>query len=212
MEVLGGTTIFLLVCISCLLFATWRSRSQKGKEPPGPTAFPIVGNLLQIDPWNLPESLKKVRDCLIFPMFSSWYIKENPVPVVSAKFTSLICIGQVLDSNRNKRFSRYICLLSLYIAIIYCICKSIYYRCVYIYIYMCVYSKSVYIFAMSILKWVLCWPHNMCHNTTICSGFAVKALMLLQYNPPVLNSSPREQHSLALFGGRAWLYFAASAL
>ncbi|XP_053804544.1 cytochrome P450 2H1-like isoform X2 [Vidua chalybeata] len=62
MEALGVTTIFLLVCISCLLFATWRSRSQKGKEPPGPTAFPIVGNLLQINPWNLPESLKQLSE------------------------------------------------------------------------------------------------------------------------------------------------------
>ncbi|XP_062352778.1 cytochrome P450 2H1-like isoform X3 [Cinclus cinclus] len=62
MEALGGTTIFLLVCISCLLFATWRSRSQKGKEPPGPTAFPLVGNLLQINPWNLPESLKELSE------------------------------------------------------------------------------------------------------------------------------------------------------
>ncbi|KAM4897070.1 cytochrome P450 2H1-like [Sylvia borin] len=62
MEVLGGTTIFLLVCISCLLFATWRNRSQKGKEPPGPTALPIVGNLLQINPWNLPESMKKLSE------------------------------------------------------------------------------------------------------------------------------------------------------
>ncbi|NXO83488.1 CP2H1 protein, partial [Sitta europaea] len=52
----------LLVCISCLLFATWRSRSQKGKEPPGPTAFPIVGNLLQINPWNLPESMKELSE------------------------------------------------------------------------------------------------------------------------------------------------------
>ncbi|XP_054133083.1 cytochrome P450 2H1-like isoform X2 [Melozone crissalis] len=62
MEALGVTTILLLVCISCLLFATWRSRSQKGKEPPGPTAFPIVGNLLQINPWNLPKSLKELSE------------------------------------------------------------------------------------------------------------------------------------------------------
>ncbi|NXB21349.1 CP2H1 protein, partial [Rhagologus leucostigma] len=52
----------LLVCISCLLFATWRSRSQKGKEPPGPIALPILGNLLQMNPWNLPESLKKISE------------------------------------------------------------------------------------------------------------------------------------------------------
>ncbi|XP_055576689.1 cytochrome P450 2H1-like [Falco biarmicus] len=56
------TTILLLVCISCLLllFATWRSISQKEKEPPGPITVPILGNILQLNPWKLPESLKKL--------------------------------------------------------------------------------------------------------------------------------------------------------
>ncbi|NXN88107.1 CP2H2 protein, partial [Bombycilla garrulus] len=52
----------LLICISGLLFAAWRSRSGKGKEPPGPTALPIVGNLFQINPRNLPESLKELSE------------------------------------------------------------------------------------------------------------------------------------------------------
>ncbi|XP_075010649.1 cytochrome P450 2H1-like [Calonectris borealis] len=61
MEVLGTTTIFLVVCISCLLFfATWRSISQKEKQPPGPVALPIVGSIFQLNLWNLPESLKKL--------------------------------------------------------------------------------------------------------------------------------------------------------
>ncbi|XP_009275992.1 PREDICTED: cytochrome P450 2H1 [Aptenodytes forsteri] len=55
------TTIFLLICISCLLlFATWRSVSQKEKQPPGPITLPIVGNVFQLNLWNLPESLKKL--------------------------------------------------------------------------------------------------------------------------------------------------------
>ncbi|KFM06439.1 Cytochrome P450 2H1, partial [Aptenodytes forsteri] len=60
-ELLGMTTIFLLICISCLLlFATWRSVSQKEKQPPGPITLPIVGNVFQLNLWNLPESLKKL--------------------------------------------------------------------------------------------------------------------------------------------------------
>ncbi|XP_074763445.1 cytochrome P450 2H1-like isoform X3 [Athene noctua] len=63
MELLGMTTIFLLVCIACLLlFASWRSISQKEKQPPGPIMLPTVGNILQLNPWNLPESLKKLSE------------------------------------------------------------------------------------------------------------------------------------------------------
>ncbi|XP_008937370.1 PREDICTED: cytochrome P450 2H1-like isoform X2 [Merops nubicus] len=64
MELLGTTTILLLVCISCLLlFTTWRSILQKQKQPPGPITLPIVGNILQVNPRNMPESFKEVRDC-----------------------------------------------------------------------------------------------------------------------------------------------------
>ncbi|NXM68707.1 CP2H2 protein, partial [Serilophus lunatus] len=52
----------LLVCISCLLFAIWGSTSQKGKEPPGPFPLPVVGNILQLNPKNVPESLKKLKE------------------------------------------------------------------------------------------------------------------------------------------------------
>ncbi|KFP87407.1 PREDICTED: cytochrome P450 2H1-like isoform X1 [Acanthisitta chloris] len=63
MELLGTTTILLLICISCLLlFATQRSTSHKGKEPPGPMTFPIVGNILHLNPRNVPESLKKLSE------------------------------------------------------------------------------------------------------------------------------------------------------
>ncbi|KFO71037.1 cytochrome P450 2H1 [Cuculus canorus] len=61
MLLLGTTTIFLLICISCLLLlAARKSISQKEKQPPGPFSLPLIGNVLHLDLWNLPESLKKL--------------------------------------------------------------------------------------------------------------------------------------------------------
>uniref|UniRef100_A0A8C4Y2A6 unspecific monooxygenase n=1 Tax=Gopherus evgoodei TaxID=1825980 RepID=A0A8C4Y2A6_9SAUR len=49
MEPLGITTVFLVICVSCLLFlSAWRKMSGSGKLPPGPVAFPIIGNTLQL--------------------------------------------------------------------------------------------------------------------------------------------------------------------
>ncbi|KAM4668490.1 cytochrome P450 2H2-like isoform 2-T2 [Amazona ochrocephala] len=63
MELLGMTTIFLLICISCLLLiAMWRNISQNGKQPPGPFALPLAGNILQLNPKNMPESLRKLSE------------------------------------------------------------------------------------------------------------------------------------------------------
>ncbi|XP_015722216.1 cytochrome P450 2H2 [Coturnix japonica] len=60
MEFLGWPTILLLVCISCLLIAAWRNTSQRGKEPPGPTPIPIIGNAFQLNPRDLMESFKEI--------------------------------------------------------------------------------------------------------------------------------------------------------
>ncbi|XP_044518576.1 cytochrome P450 2C42-like isoform X2 [Gracilinanus agilis] len=52
----------LLLCISCLLlFLAWKKDyGGRGKLPPGPAPFPIIGNILQLDLKNVPESLCKV--------------------------------------------------------------------------------------------------------------------------------------------------------
>ncbi|KAF4794501.1 Cytochrome P450 2C21 [Turdus rufiventris] len=63
MELLGGATVVLLVCIACLLsFAAWKGRSGKGKMPPGPAPLPILGNLLQVKPSNLAKTLQKLSE------------------------------------------------------------------------------------------------------------------------------------------------------
>nr|XP_032650848.1 cytochrome P450 2H2-like [Chelonoidis abingdonii] len=61
MEPLGATTVFLLICVSCFLFlSAWRKMSGNGKLPPGPVAFPIIGNTLQLSTRNLPQSIHEL--------------------------------------------------------------------------------------------------------------------------------------------------------
>uniref|UniRef100_A0A8C4WDQ4 unspecific monooxygenase n=1 Tax=Gopherus evgoodei TaxID=1825980 RepID=A0A8C4WDQ4_9SAUR len=75
MEPLGATTIFLAVCISCLLFlSAWRKMSGRGKLPPGPVAFPIIGNALQLNMKNLFQSMEKYG-----PIFTIYLGSERVV-------------------------------------------------------------------------------------------------------------------------------------
>lgn len=49
MELGGALTIFLAICLSCLvLLATWKRMHKGGNLPPGPTPIPFLGNLLQV--------------------------------------------------------------------------------------------------------------------------------------------------------------------
>ncbi|XP_034974516.1 cytochrome P450 2G1-like isoform X7 [Zootoca vivipara] len=49
MELGGALSIFLGICVSCLLLiSTWKRMYKEGKLPPGPTPLPFIGNLLQI--------------------------------------------------------------------------------------------------------------------------------------------------------------------
>nr|XP_020836227.1 cytochrome P450 2C18-like [Phascolarctos cinereus] len=51
----------LLLCMSCLfLILSWRKGFGRGKLPPGPIPLPIVGNMLQVDLKNIPQSLCKL--------------------------------------------------------------------------------------------------------------------------------------------------------
>ncbi|XP_050816176.1 cytochrome P450 2H1-like isoform X2 [Gopherus flavomarginatus] len=63
MEPLGVTTVFLVICVSCLLFlSAWRKMSGSGKLPPGPVAFPIIGNTLQLHAKNLPQHIDELSE------------------------------------------------------------------------------------------------------------------------------------------------------
>ncbi|XP_075573796.1 cytochrome P450 2C9 isoform X1 [Pelecanus crispus] len=81
MELLGAATVVFLVCIACLLsFAAWRGRSVKGKMPPGPAPLPILGNVLQVKPKNLAQTLQKLSE-EYGPLFTV-HLGSDPVVVL----------------------------------------------------------------------------------------------------------------------------------
>uniref|UniRef100_A0A8C8SJL2 Cytochrome P450 2G1 n=1 Tax=Pelusios castaneus TaxID=367368 RepID=A0A8C8SJL2_9SAUR len=51
MELGGAITMFLVICLSCLvLVSVWKKMHKGGKLPPGPTPLPFLGNLLDPHP------------------------------------------------------------------------------------------------------------------------------------------------------------------
>uniref|UniRef100_A0A8C3P5I7 unspecific monooxygenase n=1 Tax=Chrysemys picta bellii TaxID=8478 RepID=A0A8C3P5I7_CHRPI len=65
-----STTVFLVICVSSLLFlSAWRKISGSGKLSPGPVAFPIIGNMLQLNMKNLPQHIDEVRYGPIFTIY-----------------------------------------------------------------------------------------------------------------------------------------------
>lgn len=70
METLEATAVFLVICIPSLLFLlAWRKVSGSGRLPPGPVAFPIIGNTLQLNMKNLPKHVEEVR---VFSWYQLW--------------------------------------------------------------------------------------------------------------------------------------------
>uniref|UniRef100_A0A8C4Y7W5 Cytochrome P450 2A13-like n=1 Tax=Gopherus evgoodei TaxID=1825980 RepID=A0A8C4Y7W5_9SAUR len=63
MDLLGAVTLFLVICLSCLLLlSTWRQMQGWGKMPPGPTPLPLLGNLLQVQLSDMRKSLMKISE------------------------------------------------------------------------------------------------------------------------------------------------------
>ncbi|CAM5129254.1 unnamed protein product [Natator depressus] len=63
MDPLGAISLFLVICLSCLLLlSTWRQLQGRGEMPPGPIPLPLLGNLLQVDLSNMRKSLMKLSE------------------------------------------------------------------------------------------------------------------------------------------------------
>ncbi|XP_052568018.1 cytochrome P450 2G1 isoform X2 [Peromyscus californicus insignis] len=72
-------SLFLSLCLLCLLISiAWKRTSKGGKLPPGPTPIPVLGNLLQVRIDNIFQSFLKLQK-KYGPVFTVYF---GPRPVV----------------------------------------------------------------------------------------------------------------------------------
>ncbi|XP_013361683.1 PREDICTED: cytochrome P450 2C23-like [Chinchilla lanigera] len=61
MELLGVTTLALVISVSCLiLLFVWTKSHKAVRLPPGPAPLPVIGNMLQLNLKDVPASLSKL--------------------------------------------------------------------------------------------------------------------------------------------------------
>ncbi|KAJ7322066.1 hypothetical protein JRQ81_018353 [Phrynocephalus forsythii] len=80
MDLLGGTTITLIACLTLLV--AWKMAGAKKKKnlPPGPTPLPFIGNLFQAVCKDFPGRLKKLSE-IYGPVFTLYFGSERVVIV-----------------------------------------------------------------------------------------------------------------------------------
>uniref|UniRef100_A0A8C8SEF3 unspecific monooxygenase n=1 Tax=Pelusios castaneus TaxID=367368 RepID=A0A8C8SEF3_9SAUR len=94
MEHLGAITVFLVFCVTCLLFfSLWRKMSfENRKLPPGPVPFPILGNLLQLNTKNLSRDIEELSR-MYGPVFTIYLGSERVVVLSGYKTVKKALIG-----------------------------------------------------------------------------------------------------------------------
>uniref|UniRef100_A0A8C8SCM7 unspecific monooxygenase n=1 Tax=Pelusios castaneus TaxID=367368 RepID=A0A8C8SCM7_9SAUR len=87
-------TVFLVFCVTCLLFfSLWRKMSfENRKLPPGPVPFPILGNLLQLNTKNLSRDIEELSR-MYGPVFTIYLGSERVVVLSGYKTVKKALIG-----------------------------------------------------------------------------------------------------------------------
>ncbi|XP_069765060.1 cytochrome P450 2C18-like [Narcine bancroftii] len=100
---LSGTT--LLVIMLSILFIVWffkRDQPHKGRLPPGPLAWPIVGNLFQMDLRAPHKTLIKLNE-QYGPVYTFWFSGYPAVVVCGAE-----AVKEALIDHGNEFSGRYL--------------------------------------------------------------------------------------------------------
>ncbi|XP_060639367.2 cytochrome P450 2C19-like [Anolis sagrei] len=110
MDLLGTTTIFLVVCL--VLLMAWRKVEAKMKNwPPGPTPLPVLGNLLQLKATNVAERLKKMSE-KYGPVFTVYFGSDQVVVLYGYNMVKKILVdsgdelldrGSFPSADKNNR-------------------------------------------------------------------------------------------------------------
>ncbi|XP_029329718.1 cytochrome P450 2C38 isoform X2 [Mus caroli] len=99
-------TFLVLTLSSLILLSLWTQRSGRGRLPPGPTPFPIIGNFLQIDVKNFSQSLTNFSKTY-GPVFTL-YLGSRPIVVLhgyEAVKEALIDHGEEFSGRGNVPMS-----------------------------------------------------------------------------------------------------------